>query len=118
MQSPLPPTLMLLYNAPPFLMRSVRDMLGYAALRASTARLHPAGMDVLTKAFVLAEPNAAATGALTLVPFPKNLASGHVIIMSMHPTSTKRETADARLDRGRASGGAHRSQARKSWRAS
>ena len=118
MQSPLPPTLMLLYNAPPFLMRSIRDMLGYAALRASTARLHPAGMDMLTKAFVLAEPNAAATGALTLVPFPKNLALGHVIIMSMHLSSTKQETADARLNRGRASGGAHCSHARKNWWAS
>ncbi len=46
--SPLPPTLMELYGMPPFLMSSANDIVGYAALKASTARLHPAGMAVLT----------------------------------------------------------------------
>ncbi len=118
MQSPLLPTLMLLYAASPFLMRSVRDMFRCIALRASTARLHPAGISVLTRAFIRAGPDADATGALTLVPVPKNLVSGHVIIMSMHPSFTNRDMADARLDRGRGSRGAHRSHVRKNWQAS
>ncbi len=118
MQSPLPPTLMLAYAAPPFLMRSFRDMFGCIALRASTARLHPAGISALTRAFVRTGLNADATGALTLVPVPRNLVSGHVIIMSMHPSFTNRDTAYARFDRGRGSRGAQRSHARKNWRAS
>ncbi len=47
MQSPRPPTLMESYLMPPFLMRSAKDIVGCAELKASTARLHPAGMIVL-----------------------------------------------------------------------
>ncbi len=113
MQSPLLPTLMLAYAAPPFLMRSFRDMFGCIALRASMARLHPARISALTRAFVRTGPADDAIGALTLVPVPRNLVSGHVIIMSMHPSFTNQDTADSRFDRGRGSGGAHRSHARK-----
>jgi hypothetical protein len=80
-QSPLPPTLRLAYGTPPFQMRSLKDMFGRIALRASTARLNPARISVLTRAFFHAGHNANAIGALTLVPIPRNFVLGHVIVM-------------------------------------
>jgi hypothetical protein len=99
-QSPLSPTLMLAYATPPFLMRSLKDMFGHIALRAFMACLHPAGISMLIRAFVCAGPDADATGALTLVPIPRNLVLGHVIIMSMHPSFTNQDMADTRLTVG------------------
>jgi hypothetical protein len=103
---------------PPFLMRSLNNNVGCAALKASTAFLHPAGMAVLTFGLsACAGAWAAALGAFAGTTPLRNFASVHVSIMSMVQSSTSLTTVPPRNDRGVGAGAAHRSHARKSWRA-
>ena len=89
MHSPFPPTLMESCLMPPFLMSSANDIVGYAALKASTARLHATGMAVLTVGLLAcAAVGPDARGAFPGAVLLKNFASGHVSIMSMVQSST------------------------------
>ncbi len=104
---------------PPFLMRSLNGTVGCAELNASTALLHPAGMDVLTVGlFPCAAVRAAALGAFAGITPLRNFASGHLSIMSMVQSSTSLFTVPPKNDRGEGAGSAHHSHARKNWRAS
>ena len=70
-------------------MRSLIGIVGCAALNASTAFLHPAGMDVLTVGlFPCVAAEAASLGAFAGITPLRNFASGHVSIMSMVQSST------------------------------
>ncbi len=116
-QSPLPPTLMELYRMPPFLMRSAKDIIACAALKASTACLHPAGMAVLIVGLARAGAKPDSIGAFAGAVPPRNLASGHLSIMSMAQSYTKRATAAPRVDLRAGARDDHHSHERKNCRA-
>ena len=103
---------------PPFLMRSAKDIVGCAVLKALTARLHPAKMAVLIVGLARAGADPEDIGAFAGAASPRNLASGHVSIILMVQSSTKRATVDARDDFGAGAGGAHCLHARKKLRES
>ncbi len=92
---------------PPFLMRSAKDIVGCAALKALTARLHPAGTAVLIVCLARAEAEPDGIGAFAGAVPSRNLASGHVSIMSMAQSSTKRATVAPRVDLGAGAGDDH-----------
>ena len=106
-----------LYRMPPFLMRSAKDIVECAALKASTACLHPAGMAVLIVGLARAGAGPDGIGAFAGAVPPRNLASGHVSIMSMAQSSTKRVTVAPRVDLGPAARDDHHSHERKNCRA-
>jgi hypothetical protein len=83
-------------------------------VKASTAFLHPGGMEVLIDGF--ARVDFAFPGGVALVlllSVPRKAVTGHVSIMSMQQSLIRCGITASSVERGRGSPGSHHSHARK-----
>jgi hypothetical protein len=105
----------------PRLINVISDIVGYLVLKVSTAFLQPGGMVGLVVgcfSFFTAFASPAGFALGLLCSCPRNVATGHVMAVSMQQSSLSRRTVASRVERGRGSPCSHLSHQEKKLRAS